>query len=65
MMGCLTAPFKLLGCLGLIAVLLIGWIYRDRLEYEGRKLLDQLRTAAPDILGGLPAKVTVYGAARA
>ncbi len=55
-MGCLTAPFKLLGCLGLIALLLIGWIYRHRLEYEGRKLLDRLETVAPD--------VTLDGAAR-
>ena len=29
-MGCLTAPFKVLGCLGLVAVLVIGWLYRDR-----------------------------------
>jgi len=38
-MGCLTAPFKLVGYLGLIAALLIGWLYRDRLASEARKVL--------------------------
>lgn len=49
-MGCLTAPFKVLGCIGLIAVLGLGWLYRDRLLREGRRLLgdaDEVsRTAA-------------------
>ncbi|HYC32954.1 MAG TPA: hypothetical protein VEB59_11750, partial [Gemmatimonadales bacterium] len=40
MMGCLTAPFKLVGCLGLVVVLALGWLYRDRLVREGRRLLD-------------------------
>jgi hypothetical protein len=39
MMGCLTAPFKLVGCLGLVAVLVFGWLYRDRLLREGRRLV--------------------------
>ena len=38
-MGCLTAPFKLVGCLGLIILLGIGWLYRDRILREGRRLL--------------------------
>jgi hypothetical protein len=38
-MGCLTAPFKLLGCLGLVAALGLGWLYRDRLVREGRRLV--------------------------
>jgi hypothetical protein len=38
-MGCLTAPFKLVGYLGLIAALVIGWMYRDRLASEARKVL--------------------------
>ena len=42
MMGCLTAPFKVLGCLGLIALLVIGWLYRDRVVREGRQLLGRL-----------------------
>jgi hypothetical protein len=43
-MGCLTAPFKVLGCLGLIALLVIGWLYRDRVLREGRRLLGQVQT---------------------
>ena len=31
LMGCLAAPFKLLGVIGLVAALAIGWLYRDRL----------------------------------
>jgi hypothetical protein len=46
MMGCLTAPFKLVGCLGLLALLVLGWLYRDLAEREGRHLLDRLRGAA-------------------
>jgi hypothetical protein len=38
-MGCLTAPFKLIGCLGLVAALGLGWLYRDRLVREGRRLV--------------------------
>jgi hypothetical protein len=37
--GCLTAPFKLLGCLGVIIALAVGWLYRDRVVREGRRLL--------------------------
>ena len=45
-MGCLTAPFKVLGCLGLIAALLFGWLYRDRVVREGRRLLGRLESPA-------------------
>ena len=41
-MGCLTAPFKVVGCLGLIAVLVVGWLYRDRVMREGRRLLQRV-----------------------
>jgi hypothetical protein len=41
-MGCLSAPFKVLGCLGLIVLLVIGWLYRDRVVREGRQLLGRL-----------------------
>ena len=55
-MGCFTAPFKVLGCLGLIALLLIGWLYRDRVVREGRQLLGRIEgsratTAAPATRG--------------
>ena len=48
-MGCLTAPFKLVGCLGLVAVLVVGWLYRDRVVREGRRLLERVEAphAAP------------------
>jgi hypothetical protein len=45
-MGCLTAPFMVLGCLGLIAVLVIGWVYRDRVVREGRALLGRIESPA-------------------
>jgi hypothetical protein len=37
-MGCLSAPFKLLGGLGFILLLGIGWLYRDRVADEFRRL---------------------------
>jgi hypothetical protein len=42
-MGCLTAPFKLLGCLGLLLALGLAYLYRDRLEHEGRRLLERIQ----------------------
>jgi hypothetical protein len=41
-MGCLTAPFKFLGYLGIIAVLAVGWLYRDRLASEARNLFGSI-----------------------
>ena len=38
-MGCLTAPFKLVGYLGVIAALFVGWLYRDRVVTEARRVL--------------------------
>jgi hypothetical protein len=37
-MGCLAAPFKFVGCLGLILLLAVGWLYRDRVTGEVRRL---------------------------
>jgi hypothetical protein len=51
MMGCLTAPFKLLGCLGLIVAIGVGYVYRDRLEHEGRRLLERIQGVAPPSSG--------------
>ena len=53
MMGCLTAPFKLLGCLVLLAALGLGWLYRDRLEQEVRRVFERVRQVAPSS-GGRP-----------
>ena len=50
-MGCLTAPFKVLGCLGLIVALGVGYIYRDRLEQEGRRLLERIHGEGPPSSG--------------
>ena len=38
-MGCLSAPFKLLGGLALVVALAIGWLYRDRLSTELKRVL--------------------------
>ena len=46
-MGCLTAPFKVVGCLGLIAALAVGWLYRDRLLREGRRILEGAAAPQP------------------
>jgi hypothetical protein len=45
--GCLTAPFRMLGCLGLVAVLLVGWLFRDRIVREGQHLLGRTEQSSP------------------
>jgi hypothetical protein len=40
-MGCLAAPFKFVGCLALLVLLAVGWLYRDRLTAEARNLVGQ------------------------
>ena len=45
-MGCLTAPFKVLGCLGLLGVLVVGWLYRDRVVREGRRIIGRIEAPA-------------------
>jgi hypothetical protein len=65
-MGCLTAPFKVVGCLGLIAALIVGWLYRDRVVREGRRLLGRIEgpQAAPPVASGRPG-TRALGTARA
>jgi hypothetical protein len=41
-MGCLTAPFKFVGFLGILLALAVGWLYRDRLESEARRLIGSI-----------------------
>jgi hypothetical protein len=53
-MGCLTAPFRLLGCLVLIAALALGWLYRDRLVREGRRLIGGAGAVTPAAATGRP-----------
>lgn len=40
-MGCLAAPFKLLGVVGLVLALALGWLYRDRLATGFNQLFDR------------------------
>ena len=53
-MGCLSAPVRLIGWLGVIAALALGWLYRDRLIREVRRLLAGHAAAAPVVSGGRP-----------
>ncbi|HEV2085127.1 MAG TPA: hypothetical protein VGR09_08590, partial [Gemmatimonadales bacterium] len=53
-MGCLSAPFKLLGGLGLIVLLAIGWLYRDRLADELHRLLGTGLTPGETVTSGRP-----------
>jgi hypothetical protein len=53
-MGCLSAPFKLLGALGLIVLLAIGWLYRDRLANEVHRLLGTGLTPGETVTSGRP-----------
>jgi hypothetical protein len=45
--GCLTAPFRALGCLVLIAALALGWLYRDQVMRTAREYLGRADTGSP------------------
>jgi hypothetical protein len=53
-MGCLTFPFKVLGCLGLVALLALGWLYRDRVADAAERLLGRAPAAPPPGATGRP-----------
>jgi hypothetical protein len=53
-MGCLAAPFKFAGCLGLLAALFVGWLYRDRLTSEARKVFGSITGSEAPAAGGRP-----------
>jgi hypothetical protein len=53
-MGCLTAPFKFAGFLGLLAALAVGWLYRDRLADEAHQLLGSITGSEVAPTGGRP-----------
>jgi hypothetical protein len=54
-MGCLAAPVKLLGFLGLLAALALGWLYRDRLMDGVRGVLGNTGVVArPAVTSGRP-----------
>jgi hypothetical protein len=50
-MGCLSAPFRMLGCLVLIVLLGLGYIYRDRLEQEVRRVVERIQGIVPSSSG--------------
>ena len=60
-MGCLSLPFKLLGGLTLVLALAVGWLYRDRLSAEVRRLLDRPSGEAP-ISNGRPGATALSSA---
>ncbi len=51
MIGCLTAPFRALGCLVLLALLVGAWLYRDRVVSEAHRLLDRVESPAAPAAG--------------
>jgi hypothetical protein len=53
-MGCLSAPFKLLGFLALVAALAAGWLYRDRLAEQVQHLLGTPGSGTGGALSGRP-----------
>jgi hypothetical protein len=53
-MGCLAAPFKFAGCLGIVAALFIGWLYRDRLSSEARKVFGSISGSEAPAASGRP-----------
>jgi hypothetical protein len=53
-MGCLSAPFKLLGGVVVIAFLAIGWLYRDRLVEELHRTLGSRTSAGTVVSSGRP-----------
>jgi hypothetical protein len=61
-MGCLAAPFKFAGCLGLIILLGIGWLYRDRLTAEARDLIGSFGGDEPVTPAGRPGSRSLVAA---
>lgn len=62
MIGCLTAPFRMLGCLGIILLLAGGWLYRDRLVREGRRLISGADAVADSATIGRPGRQALASA---
>jgi hypothetical protein len=53
-MGCLSAPFKLLGGLGVIVLLAVGWLYRDRLAEELKRVIGSGIPSGETLTSGRP-----------
>jgi hypothetical protein len=60
--GCLAAPFKLLGLIGLVAALVIGWLYRDRLAVEFNRLFNRATSADEPTGAGRPGVLALSSA---
>lgn len=61
-MGCLSVPFKFVGGVALLAALAIGWLYRDRLGTELRRLLDSSAASEAPTRAGRPGSRTLSSA---
>jgi len=61
-MGCLAAPFKFAGCLGLVALLVIGWLYRDRLTTEARRAFGSITHKEAPAAAGRPGSQALVSA---
>src|SRR3954462_10431993 len=53
-MGCLAAPFKFAGCIGMLAALFIGWMYRDRLASEAHRVFGSFGETEEPAASGRP-----------
>ena len=56
-MGCLTLPFRMLGCLVVILFVVLGWIYRDELTDRARQLYDRAR-GRPAVVSEAPGRAS-------
>ena len=54
MIGCLTAPFRALGCLVVVGALALGWLYRDQVVRTARGWLDHAEAPAVVTSSGRP-----------
>ena len=54
MIGCLTAPFRVLGCLVVLGGLALGWLYRDQVVRTARGWLARAEAPAPAASAGRP-----------
>jgi hypothetical protein len=61
-MGCLAAPFKLLGVIGLVFALAVGWLYRDRLGTELRRVFNWSPNSANSTGAGRPGSQALVSA---
>jgi hypothetical protein len=52
--GCLTAPFRVLGCLVVLGGLALGWLYRDQVVRTARGWLARAEAPAPAASAGRP-----------